>query len=421
MNVELKKIKKTIFFTGLIVVVAVSGLIWFLTRAFVSVAVSPRNAIVYLDGKKLKTSLGEVPINASTGEHSISIEADNYVGQNKTVVFNRGFNKKLEVNLSSVGQPALVNENTRFLSKGDDFNAAYYLSDQTLYKTKVGLNDQGSASIVENRAITDNVIKNVNEIIWSPTKQLALFRKSNGKITIFDFMKYDFVHQTETAWGSSDIGSIAWAPDNSRIAYYYTTENGEKSLIFTNVQNKSQERVANFAKLGIENPILKWSPDSQWLLVIPRNKDYDKNKIYLFNAYLRTIKAITDTGGNLDANFSPDGNKILYSTYSKTEGNPVTSILLIMDKDGNNKRDLGVRADLDKVEWSKDSQKIVVATLNQENNGESIFLFDTSDKQKDGFSINNLGTEYVDNIVLSDDVDILMYEAGGRISAIKVN
>ena len=420
MNVELKKIKRTVYVVGLVVLICVGGLLWFLMHSFITIAVAPRNATVTVDDKQIRVTGGEANINTAIGDHEVKIEAEGYVGYNQTLNFKRGFNKKIEVSLSEVPAPVKISNDAKFLAKGSDFSDGYYLSNKTLFKAKIGTDDNGVVSVLENRAITDSKVTDIEEIIWSPTKELALFRKSDS-VTLFDFMKYDFVNQTETPWASSDVGSIAWAPDKSKIAYSYSPATGERSLIFANTTNTNVERVANFVELGIDNPLLRWSPDSQWLLIIPRNAFSGDNKIYLFNAYSRKIKELTDIGDQIDANFSPDGNKILYSTYSAERGNPTSTKLFLMDITGNNKRDLSLRANLDQTVWTKDSINIVVATTDGDSGNASIFRFDTEKKEKSGFSVNNLGAIDIKALAFSDDGKLLLYEENNQIFALKVN
>jgi len=415
MNVELKKIKRTVYIVGLILIVAAVLLVWFFTRSFATLSVSPRTATVLLDNKEVKIIAGEASINTSTGSHQLKVEAANYIGQNNTIDLHRGLNKKIVINLSPTPRPVKINSIGSLLMKGSDFNDGYYLSGNTIFKTKVGISKDGSINIIENRPVTGSVIHDTSEIIWSPDKQLALLRHPSS-IGLFDFMKYDFVHQTETSWGGNDISSIAWSPDNSKIAYYYAPATGEKSLIFSNIINTEITRILNFNQLGIDNPLLRWSPDSEWLIIIPRNKNVAENKIYMLNTYSRELKTVVDSGNNVGAVFSPDSNHVLFATSSgqKLPG------LFLMDKDGNNKTDLKIQASLDTVVWTKDSQNIVVATTDPTTKTQTVFRFDTDSATDSGFAISDLGNTNIQSIAFSDDGKLFLYESDNQIYALKV-
>lgn len=412
MNLELVKIKRTVYVVAALLIVAVGVLVWFLTRSFATLNISPRNSSFWLDGKEFKVVAGEVKINTSIGDHNIRVEADGYVGQNLTQNFGRGFNKNINITLSTTPTPTVVSSNSTLLSKGTDFNDGYYISANAIFKTKIGLDDRGTISVTENRAITDTKIVGVSEIVWSPTKDLALLRRANG-ISIFDFMKYDFIHQTDLPWGGSDIGSIAWSPDDSKIAYSYAPASGEKSLVFANITNTSIERILNFNDLGIENPILRWAPDSASLLIIPRNHDAAKNKIYLLNTYSRTLKTLVDSGNQLDAVFSPDSNKIIFST--KSAGS--LPDLSVINRNGDNKKSLEIQADLAKTTWTKDSNNIIIAT--SDNATSTVSEYSVNKMTPVGFKIPDIKAK-IDSIVVSDDNKVLIYEANGKIYAIKI-
>lgn len=422
MNIEIKKLTREIYWTIGIIVFAVLVLFWFFSRSFATLSISPSEATVTIDNAPVQlSSAGIAHKNLTPGLHNVSVQAEGYIGVSQDIDFSRGFMKTIKITLKSMPNPVKISSSSAFLARGTDFNDSYYLGDdsKTIYKMKVGTADDGTVSILDNKPITEAKLGDITEIIWSPSKDLALFRKLN-KIDLFDFMKYDFVNQTEIGWGSTDIGSIAWSPDNSKIAYYYAPGSGERSLIFANVTNTNVERVANFKELGIENPLLRWSPDSRWLLVIPRNKNTAENKIYLFDAYSRTIKTLTDGGNQLDANFSPDSNKIVYSSYSKDASGSVNSIVSIMNADGSNQRSLDLRASLNKIVWMKDARYIIVAAPDAATHKESIFKFDTEGKETAGFIVPAIGNVYVTSLAISDDGKIVLYQSASNIYALKV-
>jgi len=418
MHKEIKKLTRSIFLVISIITLALVILLWFFTHSFMNMQIVPKNSSISIDGKMFKTESGLIRKFIAPGLHTIKVEADSYIGLSQEINFKRGLPKKIIVNLAQTPEPLVVSSDGQFLSKGNDFNDVYYQSGTTIFRVRVKTDINKGLKLAEERAVTNPVISDINEIIWSPAKDATLLRKPD-MISFFDLKKYDFINQNEDSWGE-DIGSIAWSPDNSKIAYYYAPQDGEKSLIFANSGNQEINRVFNFNDNGIDNPLLRWSPDSEWLLIIPRNADTEKNKIYLFNSYSHQISEIADTGNQLDADFSPDGNKILYSTYSKDQKGAVNSILSIMDKDGSNKRSLDVRAELRKTTWSKDSENIVVATYDPDTEQESIYKFNTKTKQQNGFIIKNLGDIFIKNIVLTDDNNIIIFQDAQGIRAINV-
>ncbi len=417
----IKKIKydldSKIYLSIVVLLLSILGLYWLLSNSFLALQIAPKNSTVYIDNVTYKVSQnGRVKATLSPGTHNIEVNAEGYISFVSNLKFVRSQKKSFRVSLVQIPASTKIIESGKFLSKGPDFNYLYYLDEagKTIYKDHLIL-ENDAIKVNEHLPLTNPKISGVNEIVWSPNKELALFRKTNG-VYLFDFKKYDFVNQTETLWGK-DIGSIAWSPDNSKIAYYSTTE---KTLIFSNIPNTDLTRVANLSQMGIENPILRWSPDSQWLLVIPRNTSFDQNKIYLFNTYSRSFSEGTDTGSQLDAGFSPDSNTVIYGTYSKDPNNPVSSLVSLMKKDGSNKQAMNLRAEISKTAWKKDSKNLIVATYNDKTSKESLFGFNTENKQKTGFSVNDI-SGYITSVIISDDENMLIYQTGSGIYGLKIN
>lgn len=419
-EIEIKQLKKRVYVVLGIIVLALIVFFVFFSRSFSTIKISPGSATLLIDGQLVPLSQsGLVRKSLTPGVHNIKVEANSYLTFIQEIQFKRGFSNSINVALKEIPEPISVNAKGRLLSKGNDFNSFFYLGDngKTLYRSKIGTDENKKIKVVNTMAITNTNLNGINSIIWSPDKDLALFQKSK-ETTIFDFMKYDFIHQTENPWGK-EIGSIAWSPDNSKIAYYYAPANGEKSLVFSNIANTEINRVLNLKELGIENPILRWSPNSEWVLLVNRSGNITENKIYLFNAYSHKMKTLTETGGQLDAIFSPDGNKILYATYSKDQTDRSNSILSIMNSEGNEAKSLDLRAELGKVAWNNDSRTIIVAGVNSNTNQESIFGFNTQTKEMTDFVFKNDGLP-VSTVLPTEDGTAVMYENGQGIFALPI-
>lgn len=416
---QIRKTQISIFVIVGIIAFALLVLIYLFNRAVINVVIVPANAYATVDNRPIDLNAkGEGSLVLSPGNYTLKVEADGYISKIEEVRLRRAFSTKFEINLDKMPTPYQIGDNkevasnVQFISGADDFNSIFYLGNNasTLYKARINIKDDGQLETIYNRAVSNPPLSGIQNIIWSPKKDAAIFRKADG-IYFFDFQKFNFVSQEEKKFGNN-IGDIAWSPDDSKIAYYYAPPSGERSLIFSNKTNSDKTRVANLAEMGIENPYLSWSPDSEWLIVIPRNKDFNTNKIYLFNAYTRSFKTIDDSGNHLGAEFSSDGSRILYSTYIADQSFPVKSTLSVMDKDGNNKRNLDLRASIGKTLWLNNSQSgIIVSTYDSDKKGESIFGFDVDKKEKSSFQLNLAGKSYVKEMSLSQNNNLLFYIA----------
>lgn len=392
---------------------------WFLSRSFLTLDIDPVSATVTVDNAPIKLIRGERGITITPGKHTVKIQADGYIGTVQEIDIARASRKKIDLSLKEIPQPVSIEEKGSFLSAGQNSGEFFYLDSAgtTLYKLLVSNNPDGSLNVKKD-PITSARINGVNSIAWSPNKDLALFKKEDG-VYLFDFHKYDFVNQTETLWGK-DIGDVAWSPDNSKIAYYYAPPSGEKSLIFANTTNTEITRVLNLAEAGIENPLLRWSPDSSLLMLIPRSTSYPTNKIYGYQVYSGKLVTLTESGNQVDAAFSPKGDKILYATYSKDESSSIPLIISMMNIDGGEKRNLTLRAELPKIVWSSDEKNLLVANFDSGRGVESLFSFDIAGKKQAGLLIDSLADKRVTLLLSADDGKIVLYQTSDGIFALNI-
>ena len=88
MHKQLKKLTyKMYLISGIILMALVFG-IWLFSNAFLSIRVSPRDAIVTVDGEEiLVNEFGIGKKRSSLGSHLITVEADGYVSFIKTIKF----------------------------------------------------------------------------------------------------------------------------------------------------------------------------------------------------------------------------------------------------------------------------------------------------------------------------------------------
>jgi len=277
-------------------------------------------------------------------------------------------------------------------------NNLYYASGKTIYKATLTEDEKNPLQILP---ITSE-IEGLQSVLFSPNFQLAIFRKQNNESGIFDFKRYDLLHQEYTSMGK-DIGNVVWQTDGEKIFYFYAPADGERSLIRASKNNSDVERIYDCRETGLQNPILKISSDGTKILFLEKD-------IYLFDIYKRTLDKLSDSGKIVDAVFSPNMDKILYATDSKDPLSPYQAQISIMDIQGKNNKNLDLRTNLDKTVWLADNLNIIA------DSKEGLAKVNTDSLAKIAFVYqNNFKAE---NLILSKDEKVLYFLSEGNFYSI---
>jgi hypothetical protein len=334
-------LKKILIIAGIVLIIGALIFVFFFYKGTIVFNPSPETARIDINGVSLT---GQAKIKLNPGSYHMTISSPDYVDYTK--IINIGVSQKINLNIALKKLPVpekILDDNVQFLSKSLDGNL-FYLgnSGKTIYR----MTDIANKDLRKSLPITPDVFENIKYLAFSSNYDLAILKKDNNTI-LYDFMRYDLLHQELHDWGGN-IGYIIWSPDGNKIAYYYQTSQGEKTLISANKDNSTVERIYNFKDTNITNPKLVWSPDGNKILVI-------KDDIYIFDIYTKTLTQVTNGGGVTDATFSPDSKNILYNHIDSTQN----ISLLMIDIDGKNIRDLTVKTYLDKIAWIDEKNMIL--------------------------------------------------------------
>lgn len=400
---------------GFLIFISAAVYILFFMRGKVVVEVVPTSAIVTLDNKPSAVINGSASFITKLGRHTLRVEADNYVGYKEEIDLKRGNNYAKKITLEKAPTPVEIAANAQHIAIKDNEIFYFNPSDRLFYLSKIDYSGDGQAKVSSTQAITSKPVTDFDNLIWSSNRELVAIKRGT-KVSILDFMKYDFVHQSEVFF-SDNVGDIVWSPDNSRLAYYYAPPGGEKSLVFSDAGNQNMTRAANLAELGINNPYLAFSPSSEFLAIIPRNQSFDQNKVYLMNIYSRQISTASNTGNQKEAVFSSDSQKVIYSTFSGSPENPVGQLLSVMNLDGNENRPLEIAARASSARlWSNPNQ--VFLPINSA--GSKMILVTISSGQTSEFYFMGQGNSEISEIFLNNDKNGAIFVSSGKLYFVKL-
>ncbi len=385
-------IKKTIYLVlGFLVVAAIIFFVFFY-RATVTFTLTPTDSAVQINGQ---TYTNQQKIKLNPGKYEVKITANGYIDYQKELKFSIGQVSKVTVNLTQTPElKKITTEKISFPVIDNTKESIFYLGNgaKTIYQ--INKLDQATPQIA---AVTPDVFNGLTNLIFSPDCSLAILKKDKQAL-MYDFKRYDLLHQEVHDWGTG-YGDMIWSPDGLKVVYYYAPDNGETTLIRANSDQTSQEKIYNFKDTTIRNPKLKYSPDGKKIIVLA-------DKLYLFDVYTKSLAEITTSAKVNDANFTPDSTKIIY----ESNGN-----LYIIDFEGKNNQDLGIKTVLNKTTWI-DNDNLVYAK-SQTGGNDAFYKYTLSNKNQAQYFYQSNDTIQATNLMLILNNQRLYFASNGYIYA----
>lgn len=384
MNQGLKRIIFIII--GVILITAVLYFLFFF-RATVIINPEPSNAQIEIAGK---VSLGKTTIKLMPGTHRLKITSPGYVAFDQDITAK--VSQRSELNIKLKTEPKLEkisNYPGQFVTTTLDGKSLLYLSNngKTIYKVDNVLASENFSSY----AITPDVFSDVANILWHPDKELAIIRYNDGDTSLYDFNRYDLLHQEKKDWGGG-IKGISWRSDGEKIIYYFEPGNGEKSLIRANKDNSGMERIFDMRPYSLIDPAVYWSADQKTVLLV-------SGELHVFDVYTKTLKKIEGINAVTSAQFTPDSQKILYEKKGS---------LFIIGIDGKDNQDLGIQTTLKKLTWF-DEASFVYAVREAGKNTDSLLKYNLVSKEQISFDYGSSGAVNASGLIISSDKNKLFF------------
>ena len=287
-------------------------------------------------------NLEEFTTKLKPGNYAITVKQQDFVDFSQQIKIKAGHSTvTLSITLTPVPKLEILAEKVQFANASEKL--IRYYSQNTFWLYDIAQNKKENIS---------NPVKGISRVVWSPQKNLAFVTQFN-KNYIFDFSRSGFTG-IDSIRLPRGIDSLTWSPDGKKIAYTYSPNNKEYSLIVSGADGSGFERIADLRTLPRPINVL-WSPNDKTIMLVPQGKEFAKNILYSFDIFSKSVKQLDETGDVKDALFSPNGENIIFSVFKAVNK---TKSALYYKAGLKEAKDLNLDASIETTAWPSNSEII---------------------------------------------------------------
>jgi hypothetical protein len=200
--------------------------------------------------------------------------------------------------------------------------------------------------------LTNKVFYNVDQITWDKKGAKAVLEYPDGSKIVYDFINKTQAtlpkHWEDFNFSSSGdqlvIKSLGMDQDNRYLAIANSDGSGGKIIEYIGTNDKSVYP--------------SWSPNNQIVAMYTEGLDYDRQTVYFLGLSNENFKSTVIPGRGFQQQWSPDGNRLLYSVYYSE--NQMKPMLWVVDaaggQIGDNRQMLNVQTWASKCTFSGDTE-----------------------------------------------------------------
>lgn len=262
--------------------------------------------------------------------------------------------------------------------------------------------------------LSDDKFYSVQDVTWSPQQNQAVIEYPDSSKIIYNFDTQEQVslpkHWSDFAWSPTGdqlaFKSLGLDPENRWLAVVNSDGTGSKTI----------EKIGENA----DKVIVSWSPNNQVIAMMAEGLDYDRKTVYFVGLYNENFKSIVVEGRGFVPNWSPQGDKLIYSVYSSNTGYRPTlwQVNAQGDNIGTNRLPLDLNTWADKCVFASD-EELYCAVPRVLEEGSGLFPALANSSSDDLYYVNlttgqkteldNSGFYNMTNLMISSDQKTLYF------------
>lgn len=197
-------------------------------------------------------------------------------------------------------------------------------------------------------------------VVWSNAGDQVIITYPDGSKISYNF---DTKKQATLPKEGDDF---SFSPSGGQIAFKYNAADpNARFLVIANPDGTSISPVEALGENGSKVNVL-WSPNDQVVATYTPGLNSNTQEVYFVGKNGENFKSAVTDGRGFEGSWSPDGQRMLYSTYSADSSfNPRLHIVDAQGEEvGGNNRSLELQTWSDKCTFSKDSTTLYCAVPN---------------------------------------------------------
>ncbi|MFC1687171.1 hypothetical protein ACFL0L_01155 [Patescibacteria group bacterium] len=217
--------------------------------------------------------------------------------------------------------------------------------------------------------LSDKVFHQVDTIDWSPNRNEAIITFPDGSKIL-----YNFLNDTQVTL-PKEWDDVEFSPEGNQVAYKYLAEDEDSRWLA--IANPDGTEVRGIEPIGDKGDDVQvaWSPSNQSVALFHESSGTSSEEVLPIGFHGENYKSFSVDGRGFEGQWSPTGDRVLYSTYSSdTNFNPTLSIVDAQGQDiGLNHQQMSIQTWANKCTFSNLSNVVYCAVPQSLPEGSGIY------------------------------------------------
>lgn len=264
--------------------------------------------------------------------------------------------------------------------------------------------------------LSDAKFPSVQKVVWSPHNDKAIMRFPDNTNIMYDFTAKQQVTLPKH-WQDFNF-----APDGNRVAFKSVGVDFDNRWLAVATPAGDEVRIIEPLGNNADKVKIAWSPNNQVIAFMPENLSTERSELFFVGFNHENFKSTTMEGLGFVGQWTPKGDKILYSVYSNESDNKpaLWTVDANITNIGNAKKPIGLATWADKCVIASDNNTAYCAAPQNMPRGAGI-VRQVADGLPDAFykvSLNTgnfeqlavpVGNVSAINLILSSDEKTLYF------------